>query len=256
LKTNLVRKENELKLTAVCALVAAFVLAGSALLRAKEPVAQPVDVGSFSVLVNGQKVASESFSVEQSSSGSVATSQLREEGNGDKANQTSKMQLTASGELVRYEWRESTPGKTQLEVVPNEQFLVERVTSNPGEKPAEQPFLLPASTVILDNNFFIHRELLAWRYLAQNCKQESGKMQCLAGPTSFGTIVPQDRTSMRVTLEPVGNEKIQVRGAERELPRFNLKFEGGEWALWLDANDHYKLVKIAIPAEKTEVVRD
>jgi hypothetical protein len=49
---------------------------------------------------------------------------------------------------------------------------------------------------------------------------------------------------------------VQVRGTERELPRFNLKYEGGEWALWLDANDHYKLIKIAIPAEKTEVVRD
>jgi hypothetical protein len=244
------------KLRVVPAFIFIFVLAGSAFLGAKEPAGQSVDAGSFSVLVNGQKVASETFTIEQSSGGSVATSQLREEGSGDKANQSSKMQLTGSGDLIRYEWKEASPGKTQLEVVPNEQFLMERVTSNPGEKPAEQPFLLPASTVILDNNFFIHRELLAWRYLAQNCKQEGGKMQCVAGPTSFGTIVPQDRTSMRVTLEPVGNEKIQVRGAERELPRFNLKFEGGEWALWLDASDHYKLIKIAIPAEKTEVVRD
>jgi hypothetical protein len=245
-----------LKRKGLSPIVALFLVSATMLLRAKEPAAQPVDTGSFSVLVNGQKVATESFSIEQSSSGSTATSQLREEGTGDKASQSSKMQLTASGDLIRYEWKESSPGKTQLEIVPNDQFLMERVTSNPGEKPAEQPFLLPASTVILDNNFFIHRELLAWRYLAQNCKQENGKMQCLAGPTSFGTIVPQDRTSMRVTLEPVGNEKVQVRGAERELPRFNLKYEGGEWALWLDANDHYKLVRIAIPSEKTEVVRD
>ena len=223
---------------------------------AKEPASQPVDSGSFSVLVNGQKVASEIFSVEQSATGSTATSQLRDESSPDKASQSSKMQLTGTGELIRYEWHEASPGKTQLEVVPNEQFLMERVTSNPGEKPAEQPFLLPASTVVLDNNFFIHRELLAWRYLAQNCKQDSGKMQCIAGPISFGTIIPQDRTSMRVTLEPVGNERVHVRGADRELPRFNLKFEGGEWALWLDAADHYKLIKIAIPAEKTEIVRD
>jgi hypothetical protein len=252
----LIRKENEVIPRTLSAFIAISVVTATALAFAKEPVSQAVDSGSFSVLVNGQKVASETFSIEQSSSGSTATSQLREEGSGDKANQSSKMQLTPSGDLIRYEWRESTLGKTQLEVVPKDQFLMERVTSNPGEKPAEQPFLLPASTVILDNNFFIHRELLAWRYLAQNCKQESGKTQCVAGPTSFGTIVPQDRTSMRVTLEPVGNEKVQVRGADRELPRFNLKFEGGEWALWLDANDHYKLVKIVIPAEKTEVVRD
>jgi hypothetical protein len=115
---------------------------------------------------------------------------------------------------------------------------------------------LPASTVVMDNNFFVHRQLLAWRYLAQNCKQDGGKMQCTAGPTSFGVVVPEDRTSMRVTLEPVGKEKVQVRGTDRELARFRLKFEGGEWALWLDDQDHFKLVKIAIPSEKTEVVRD
>ena len=61
---------------------------------------------------------------------------------------------------------------------------------------------------------------------------------------------------MRVTLEPVGREKVQLKGSEREVPRFNLKFEGGEWALWLDDQDHYKVLKISIPSEKTEVVRD
>jgi hypothetical protein len=223
---------------------------------AKEPAGQTVDSGSFSILVNGQRIATETFTIEQTKAGSIASAQLHEEGSADKATQNSQMQLTPSGELIRYEWRESSPGKTQIELVPNDQFLMERVTTNPGEKPAEQPFLLPASTVVLDNNFFIHRELLAWRYLAQNCKQEAGKMQCLSGPTSFGVVVPQDRNSLRVTLEPVGNEKVQIRGTERQLPRFNLKFEGGDWALWLDDRDHYKIVKISIPAEKTEVVRD
>jgi hypothetical protein len=81
-------------------------------------------------------------------------------------------------------------------------------------------------------------------------------MQCTAGPISFGVVVPEDRTSMRVSLEPVGLEKVQIHGSDRQLPRFSLKFEGGEWALWLDDQDHYKLVKIAIPSEKTEVIRD
>ena len=61
---------------------------------------------------------------------------------------------------------------------------------------------------------------------------------------------------MRVSLEPVGNEKVQIRGTERQLPRFTLKSESGEWALWLDDQDHFKVVKIAIAAEKTEVIRD
>jgi len=228
----------------------------SAASGAKEPAGDTVDSGSFAILVNGQRIATEKFTIQQTKNGSTANSQLHEEGSAEKATQSSQMQLTASGELIRYEWHELSPGKTQIELVPNDQFLMERVTANPGEKPAEQPFLLPASTVVLDNNFFIHRELLAWRYLAQNCKTNAGKMQCVTGPTSFGVVVPQDRNSLRVTLEPVGSEKVQVHGTERQLPRFNLKFEGGEWALWLDDQDHYKIVKISIPSEKTDVVRD
>lgn len=215
-----------------------------------------VDSGSFGIYVNGQRVATERFSIEQTSTGSTVDSQLEEEGVNQKAAQNSKMQLTAQGELLRYEWHELTPEKMDLELLPNDQFLIERVTMKPGEKPLEQPFLLPSSTVILDNNFFVHRELLAWRYLAQSCKQVSGKFQCVSGPTTFGVVVPQGRASTRVTVEPVGREKVQVGGKERDLARFNLKLEDNSWSLWLDDQDHFKVVKIAIGNEKTEVVRD
>ena len=234
-----------------------LLVAAVAVQASKEPAGQTIDSGTLAVYVNGQRVADETFTIVQTANGSVINSQLREQGSGSKATQSSQMQLTATGDLIRYEWHELSPNKTEIELLPNDQFLTERVTVNPGEKPTEQPFLLPTSTVVLDNNFFIHRELLAWRYLAQNCKADAGKpLQCTSGPTSFGAVVPQDRLSMRVSLEPVGREKVQIKGAERELPRLTLKFEGGEWAVWLDDQDHYKIVKISIPSEKTEVVRD
>ena len=47
---------------------------------------------------------------------------------------------------------------------------MERMTASGTGKPAEQPFLMPSTTAILDNNFFVHREVLAWRYLAADCK--------------------------------------------------------------------------------------
>jgi hypothetical protein len=218
--------------------------------------AKTIDSGSFGIYVNGQRVATERFSIEQTATGSTVNSQLQEEGANQKAAQNSRMQLTAQGELLRYEWHELTPEKLDLELLPNDQFLIERVTMKPGEKPQEQPFLLPSSTVVLDNNFFVHRELLAWRYLAQSCKQNSGKFQCVSGPTTFGVVVPQGRASTRVTVEPVGREKIQVGGKERDLARFNLKVEDNNWSLWLDDQDHFKVVKIAIGDDKTEVVRD
>ena len=248
-----------MKLRSVVLLGIGSLLVGAAVAvqASKEPTGQTIDSGTLVVYVNGQRVADESFTIVQTANGSVINSQLREEGSGNKATQSSQMQLTAAGDLILYEWHELSPNKTELELLPKDQFLTERVTVNPGEKPTEQPFLLPTSTVVLDNNFFIHRELLAWRYLAQNCKSEPGKpLQCTSGPTSFGAVVPQDRLSMRVSLEPVGREKVRIKGAQRELPRFTLKFEGGEWTLWLDDQDHYKIVKISIPSEKTEVVRD
>ncbi len=243
------------RIAAGLAILPVLVFAVGATASKKES-GQMVDSGSFGIFVSGQRVATERFTVQQSAAGSTVDSRLSEEGASDKASQNSTMQLTPQGDLVRYEWHQLTPQKTDLELMPNDQFLIERITLKAGDKPLEQPFLLPTSTVVMDNNFFIHRELLVWRYLAQNCKQDAGKFQCVAGPISFGVVVPQDRASMRVTMEPVGREKIQIAGKERELARFDLKFEDNSWSLWLDDQDHFKVVKIAIGNEKTEVVRD
>ncbi len=57
-------------------------------------------------------------------------------------------------------------------------------------------------------------------------------------------------------LELVGKEKITVRGVERELLRLNLTGDNFEWALWVDDHDQFKLIRVAIPADDTEVVRD
>ncbi|MBZ5706354.1 MAG: hypothetical protein LAN63_13475, partial [Acidobacteriia bacterium] len=181
-----------------------------------------------------------------------APSQLKEDGGG--AAQSSDLQITSAGVLVRYEWHELTPGKGQLEIIPKNDFLVERVTTNPGDKPAEQPFLMPNTSVVLDNNFLIQREVLAWRYLASSCTTEKGQMRC--APAQFGAIVPQDRTSTRLNVQPVGEEKVTIRGVERQLLRLNLKSEDDEWGLWLDPQDHYKLIRVTKSGENSEVVRD
>jgi hypothetical protein len=219
----------------------------------KEAPGQTVDSGTFTILVKGQPVASENFSVQQKAGASIIKSQIKEPGG---ASQESELQLTAVGEIIRYEWHETSPGKGQLVLVPNDQFLKETTTANPGDKPAELPFLLPASTAVLDNNFFVHRQVLAWRYLAQNCKPLNGKMQCATAPADFGAVVPQDHSSMRVTLELKGKESVGVHGTQRELMRVNLKSDTGDWSMWLDDGDHFKLIRILIAADNTEVVRD
>jgi hypothetical protein len=115
---------------------------------------------------------------------------------------------------------------------------------------------MPNTSAILDNNFFIHREVLAWRYLAADCHTESAGLKCQQGPVEFGVLVPQDRTSMRVRMELVGREKVMIRGTERELLRLDLKGEAFSWALWVDDKDQFKLMRVLIPDANTEVVRD
>ncbi len=223
--------------------------------KEKESAGPMVDAGSFGVFQNGRRVATETFSIQQSGNGSVATSEFKTEEGADKAVQSSQLQLTVAGDLRKYEWKEVSPGKAQAVVLPNDNLLIERATNNPQDKQEEHPFLLPVSTSILDDYFFIHREILAWRYLAAGCRQDKGQIACPVGQRAqFGTLNPHARSSMLVSLEFSGKEKVQIHGVERELNRLNLKGESGEWALWLD--DHFKLVRILIASEHTEVVRD
>ncbi len=219
---------------------------------AKSDKLRTVDAGTFSVFVSGKRIASESFKIEQGPAVSIATSEFRADTPQGKSAQKAELQITSSGELRRYEWHELSPGKAQIVVEPVEQFLVEHITPTPPDKPMEQPFVIPTSTMVLDDYFFSQREILAWRYLAQACSD--GLKNCRPGKLQFGVLVPQQRSPLIVTMEYVGPEKVRIRGTERELNRINLKSDESEWALYLDRN--LKLMRIVIPADKTEVVRD
>ena len=57
-------------------------------------------------------------------------------------------------------------------------------------------------------------------------------------------------------MELVGREKVTIRGTERELLRLNLLGENFAWALWVDDKDQFKLMRVVIADDSTEVVRD
>ena len=221
--------------------------------KEKAAPAATVDSGSFGVYSGGHRVATETFSIRQAADGSVVASEFKSEQGEQKAAQSSELELTPSVELRRYTWKESLPAKTEATVEPSDAFLVERF-GPPGEKQGEQNFLLPASTSILDDYFFIQREVLAWKYLATACKKEKGGLQCPPNQkVQFGTLNPNARSSMAVSIEFAGREKITIRGIEQELNRFVLRSENGDWAFWLD--DQFKMVRL-VADNGTEVVRD
>lgn len=236
------------------ALVLATVAAPAA--DKKVPAAKKmVDSGSFGIFVGGRRIATEKFEIEQVDDGNITRSELNVDNGDVKAMQKSELQMNAAGQLRRYSWNELSPGKAEATVMPQDQFLVERMLPSPTDKVIEQPFILPTSTVILDDYFFAQRQLLAWRYLSSGCQTGAGgHTECKLIPVRYGALIPRQRTSVLVSMEYVGREKVRVRGQERDLIRFNLTGEGMDWGLWMD--DSYKLIRIVIAADSTEVVRD
>jgi hypothetical protein len=223
-------------------------LAGSKSTKKESGETKLVDAGSFGVFFKGRRVATETFSVQQKPDYSITTSDLKLT---DGSAQTSELQIFPNGNLRKYMWRALAPEKAESVVEPGDQILTQQITVG-SEKPQSHPYILPASTIVLDDYFFVHRELLAWRYLGSGCVP--GESKCSLTKAQMGIIVPRQQTPGTVTMEYTGREKIMIRGVEQELSRFLLKSEDQEWQLWLD--DQYKLIRIVVASENTEVVRD
>jgi hypothetical protein len=239
--------------------ISAPVLAGSHEKASPKVDKQPaprrvVDAGSFGIYLNGRRVGTEKFHVEQGPMTSLATSEVTVDDGSTRASQSSELELSSSGTLVHYRWQEESPEKAQTLVEPNltSEFLIQRTTLPTAQKPVEQPYVLPPSTLILDDYFFLHREILAWRYLASVCEPVAEGLKCKTGPGQFGVLVPRQHTSMPVQIEFKGPDKVTIHGTPRELNRFSLICEGTEWQLWLDQQN--KLVRLVVAG--TEVVRD
>jgi hypothetical protein len=209
-----------------------------------------VDSGSFGVFVNGKRVATETFNIQQNAEGSNTTSEFRLL-DGSRPPISSEWQLTSNGDLRHYEWKDGT-GKSQTSVEPGDQVLHQQIVVASDPKPISHEYLLPLSTPILDDYAFVQREVLTWRFLATGCQKSDQGLQCKE-PGQYGVLIPQQQTSLAVTMEFKGMETVNVKGEQKQMGRFNLKAENMEWHMWMD---NYKLMKIEIPADNTEIVRD
>ncbi len=237
----------------VLLLMAGMAVSGFAADKKPAATGKLVDSGSFGVFVNGKRVATETFQIEQMADSSVLRSEFKTDPPGAPAAQTAEMVMAPNGDLLRYEWNETSPTPATAVVEPQKQLLVQHITGGPTVKAVDQQYILPSSTVILDDYFFSQREVLAWRYLGENCHTDQ-RGGCNLPRAQFGALIPRQRTSTLVNMEYIGHETVTVHGKKRELSRFNLQGDGIDWGLWLD--EHNMLVRVYIPAEKIEVVRD
>jgi hypothetical protein len=223
--------------------------------KEKEHEGKNVDSGSFGVFQGGHRVGTETFSIYETANGSVIQSEFKTENAPTLAAQSSELQLTGKGDIRRYDWKELSPDKAESVVLPNSEFLNQKWTTGPGEKEQEQPYLLPVSTNILDDYSFVQREVLAWKYLSGDCKQDKGQMQCVPKQRAqFGTLNPHQHSSAQVTSEFIGREVVSLKAGSRDLLKLELKNDASTWQLWLD--DQFKVQRMSIVGENTIVDRD
>ncbi|PYY16298.1 MAG: hypothetical protein DMG61_04755 [Acidobacteria bacterium] len=201
--------------------------------------------------MNGRRVATETFKIEQKAGGSTAKSELKVE---DGSMQRSEMELTDHGDIVRYGWQQEKPTKAELSVVPKDEFLTETINTGPNQKTFSVPHLMPHSTPILDDNFFMHREILIWRYLALGCTSKPEGLSCNSAPQQFGVLIPTQHASEIVTVDFKGKEKISLKGKDLECSSFRLHTEETNLLIYMD--DQKKVVRMLASASGLEVVRD
>jgi len=227
------------------------------------PAAKVADAGSFGIYMDGKRVGTETFKIEDRGEYSIASAELKIDDGETKATQTSEMQLLPNGELRSYVWRAIAPTKEEASVEPSDQLLIEHVL--PADlKKMDVPHILPLSTVILDDNFFSHRELLLWRYVRTSCNQQ---LQCGAG--KFGVLIPHQHMAANAVMNLVGRDKVTVNGTVRELSKLTLQTtdpkgmvvmngpkeaEPGQWQLWVD--ERFRVIKMTIAGSTVEIVRD
>ncbi|HZD92627.1 MAG TPA: hypothetical protein VE133_00145 [Candidatus Sulfotelmatobacter sp.] len=231
------------------------------------------DSGSFGIFLNGKRVGTETFNITETLNGerhpeySTATSEIKFDDGRYKATQTAEMQISAKGELRSYAWHATVPQKEEATVEPKDQLLVEHIIPA-DQKKMDVPHMLPASTVILDDNFFSQREILLWWYLARGCKRQDNGLMC--GTGKFVILVPHQHVSGNATLELIGQDKVLIKGTERELNKIKLETNGPQsltwlndqsresdatqWLLWVD--DQYRIIKMTVSGSNIEVVRD
>jgi len=221
----------------------------------------PVDAGTFSVMVNGHRVASESFHIDQVQGVATIYSEMHYADVNNKAEQTSVMELARNGQLKRYTWKEVSPGKSMIVVEPQDQNFLSLKYSENGEditkaKDVTRP--LSPNTIILDDNIFVHIEVLAWRHIATVCKPDGkGTNLCKTEPQPYPVLVPHQQFAAIVKIQLTGQTKLKWKGADHNCKTLKLVTDSGEWTVWLldDPADSLKMVRVTTP-EGLEVLRD
>jgi hypothetical protein len=197
-----------------------------------------VDKGAFRILVSGQQVGKEEFSIEPN--GSDWTGHGNTELQSPKGNTriAGTLVVHPDGTPVHYEW--SATGAKKASATIAFAGLTASVELHLGNaRPFTQTFTFTAPlVVVLDDNLYYQYTFLARLYDWEK-----------KGEQSFSVLVPQELTPGTVNVDSLGQQVVNGTKVEE----LRVKTEDNEIDLYLDGP---KLMRLVAPAANAEVIRE
>jgi len=204
-----------------------------------------LDVGSFTITVNGQRVGREQFSIQRVVTNDGGTIELRSESAVGDTRTAVRLEADSAGTPVRYsiEARRGAEETLRLGGQRVRGRFATLARSVTGEA-AREYLLRPGAVVVEDDGIVQYALLVRGRPLAEG-----------AGVT-LPSLTPTANSQgvVRVVLE-AERDVVIIAGARRTARRYRIVTDGGEARLvWAEVEG--LLLRLSIPARGLDAVRD
>ena len=196
------------------------------------------DKGTFKILVSGQQIGKEEFSIAPNGGDWSAHGSTEIQSPKGNTHVTGNLVVHPEGLPVRYEW--SAQGAKKASATIGFAGVTATVELHlEGAKPFTQQFTFAAPlVVVLDDNLYHQYTFLARLYDWDK-----------KGEQTFSVLVPQEMTPGTVTVDSMGEQVVNGQ----KVQELRVRTEDNEIDLFLDGP---KLVRLVAPAANAEIIRE
>ncbi len=217
--------------------------------RSQQPVAQPtdglLDVGSFTLILDGQRAGREQFSVRRTTTADGATLELRSESAVGDRRSAVRLEADSAGTPLRYSVEQRTGATVSLRL--GGQRVRGRFTTlsrRVNGEAAREYLISPGALVLEDDGVIQHALFVRFPGLAPG---DSVVIPVL-------TPIGNHHGTARLSLQASG-DTVAIAGSRRWAKRWRLVTpEGEERLIWADVDG--RLLRLRIPGRKFEALRD
>jgi hypothetical protein len=204
------------------------------------------ETGRFKILFGGEEIGQEVFQIVEESSGVKATAEIHLTVERENSKLTfairPALQFSRFFEPISYQvMQEAGSNKTRAQV--NFKIGMSEASYDNGTESDTRQIELRKDVIVLDDNVFHQYIILAKRYDFTK-----------GGVQEFSAFVPQQFIAGRVSVSDKGMETVQTGSKSAQLQHLLVDTGELQISLWLD--ETHRLLKLAVPKSKGEVVRD